>query len=282
MKTINDSINKLVTKWKLEKVKPITAVSSNSNNILRAYSALYKINVILKILVQNTYEPEVLKLFNGKGYIALLDYDPEYRGLLLPDIVPGNTLSSLFPKKDIIALEIMAHLVKKMSQINISLNENKFESISDWLQLFHVHKSKKIPKEMLTRALDISKVLLEDHQEQFLLHGDLHQDNILQCAKNALDSDSWVMIDPKGVIGSIEFEVSRFLFNPLPLLIQQSNPKKIIQRRIEQLNYIFGFQRERLADWFFVQAILSACWAERGGGQEFLNYFIEVSKYKLN
>lgn len=282
MKTIYEFINQLSLKWGLENVKPITIISSDSNCVLRAYSTLYKTNVVLKILVNNTKEPEVLKLFNGNGYVILLDYDPAYRGLLLQDIIPGNTLSTLFPTKDAVALEIMASLVKKASQIDIALHENEFETISDWLQLLGVHKSIKIPKKVLQRAQEISKILLEECQNQYLLHGDLHQDNILQCAENPLDSSSWVIIDPKGVIGPIEFEVVRFLFNPLPALIRQSNPEELIQRRIEQLTRIFGFQRQRLIDWFFVQAVLSACWAERGGGQEFLNYFIEVSKYKLN
>lgn len=278
MKTISESINYLSLKWGLSNIRPLVAMSPNSNYVARVYSTRHKTDVVLKIFIKGTKELQALKLFNGNGYVTLLEYDQEYNGLLLENITPGNTLSTLFPQEDARSFEIMVELIKKMQKTDVTNHENEFETVADWLELLHTFASKKISKDLLHKAYQLSQILLTKDQDKYLLHGDLHHENILQCADNPLDSNSWVIIDPKGVIGPIEFEVIRFIFNPLPGLLQQHNPKEIIQRRIEQINRMFGFEKQRLLDWCFVQAVLSACWAEQGGGQMFLNYFIDIAK----
>jgi streptomycin 6-kinase len=47
-----------------------------------------------------------------------------------------------------------------------------------------------------------------DDSEKFLLHGDLHHENILQAGNG-----EWKIIDPQGVVGSAVFECGRFIEN---------------------------------------------------------------------
>jgi streptomycin 6-kinase len=276
MKTIPESIAHLSQKWQLTDIRPLVKISATSNYVARAYSALYGCDVVLKILIADTKEPQALQLFNGNGYVKLLEYYQEYNGLLLENITPGNTLSTLFPHDDARSLEIMASLIKKMEHTDISGHEKEFPTVEQWMEELRTFESKRIPKDMLQKAYDLSQKLLSKKLPMHLLHGDLHHENIVQCAEDKLDRNSWVIIDPKGVLGTIEFEVIRFLMNPIPALLEQPSPKDIIERRIAQLHALFGFEKERLHDWLFVQAVLSACWAEEGGGDLF-DYFMHIA-----
>ncbi len=293
--TIPDSIAYLSKKWELGNIRPLVEMSPTSNYAARAYSAPYKTDVVLKILIHDTKEPQALKLFNGNGCVKLLEYDAEYNGLLLENIMPGNTLSTLFPHDDARALEITAALIKKMQQADFSGHLHEFDTVEDWMAFLHTFQSKKIPQQLLEKAYELSQTLLSMPYKKTLLHGDLHHENILQCSdadqRNSDLSDvffragspgytkteSWIIIDPKGVVGPVEFEVIRFMMNPIPALLQQSNHLEIIERRIEQLHKLFGFEKQRLRDWLFVQAVLSACWAEQGGGQEYCTYFLSFA-----
>lgn len=52
-----------------------------------------------------------------------------------------------------------------------------------------------MPTEYLEKARILKNQLLSISYPEVLLHGDLHQKNIL------LNNDHWLVIDPKGIIG---------------------------------------------------------------------------------
>ncbi len=268
---IPDILTSLSARWHLTNIRPLVPVQCNNNYVAVAYSAQYKTDVVVKILIANTREPEALKLFNGNGCVTLLDYDPDTRGLLLEYIKPGTTLRTLFPEHDSQAISIAAQLVQKLHTKNLMAHAHSFPTINQWLDVLHTTKSKKIPAHLLTKAQQLSATLLALKQKLYLLHGDLHHENILQRGQE------WIAIDPKGVIGPLEYEVGRFIMNPIPDLLEQSNVAAIINNRIATFSNIFGFEQHRLRDWTFVQAVLSACWTEQGGSEDFFNYFIRCA-----
>jgi streptomycin 6-kinase len=228
--------------------------------------------VVLKILLANTHEPEALRLFNGNGCVRLLDYDSEAKCLLLEYVKPGISLKTLFPDDDHTAIEITAQLIKKIHAKNLLTKAIGFNAIEQWLGLLHNFKSKKISSDLSKKAQQLSEKLLDLKQELYLLHGDLHHENILKS------DNTWIAIDPKGVVGPLEYEVGRFIMNPIPHLLQQSNAKEIIKNRIDKFSKFFDFDKQRLVDWVFVQAVLSACWTEQNGSEDFFNYFIKFAE----
>lgn len=122
---------------------------------------------------------------------------------MLESITSGNTLSSLFPHDDARALEITAALIQKIQNTDIKGHETEFPTVEQWMEELRTIESKRIPKDMLKKAYALSQKLLSKKFPLHLLHGDLHHENIVQCADNSLDLNSWIIIDPKGVIGSI-------------------------------------------------------------------------------
>jgi streptomycin 6-kinase len=92
-----------------------------------------------------------------------------------------------------------------------------------------------------------------------LLHGDLQHYNVL------LDSNrGWVAIDPKGVVGEMEYEVGAILRNPAeqPDVFVSVDT---IQSRLEILTTKLGLNYERALSWAFAQAVLSAIWDVEDG-----------------
>lgn len=268
------NIEQLITyfcdKWELSNLRSLDLPFLN-NYIAVAFSAKYNKDVVLKILLAETHEIEALQAFKGRGCVALLEYDFDKKGMILEYIQPGTTLKSLFPKNDSKAVHITAQIIRELV-IRDFPKDHVFKTVNQWLETLHSFKGKKIPEYLLKKAQQLSKELLDTNLETYLLHGDLHHENILQSAHG------WITIDPKGVIGPLEYEVGRFIMNPIPELLQQSDAKEIIKKRIDIFSDIFGFQKQRLLDWVFVQAILSACWTEQNENETFFNYFVKFAQ----
>ena len=77
-------------------------------------------------------------------------------------------------------------------------------------------------------------------------------------------------LDPKGVVGEPAYEVGALLRNPLPQLLTEPRPARVLARRVDQLAEELGFDRERIAGWGLAQAVLSAWWSfeDHGHGWE--------------
>ena len=103
-----------------------------------------------------------------------------------------------------------------------------------------------------------------------LLHGDLHHDNILQ------NGNDWLVIDPKGVIGEPEYEVTAFIRNPIPELLTHADAPNIILNRITHFAKILELSERRIIDWCFVQAVLAWIWALEDGCDA--SYFEQLTK----
>src|SRR3970282_489257 len=74
----------------------------------------------------------------------------------------------------------------------------------------------------------------------------------------------WCAVDPKGVVGELEYEVGAALRNPFdrPDLFA---PLAVVERRLEQFGLVLGIDVGRARGWCFAQAVLSAIWSIEDG-----------------
>lgn len=92
-----------------------------------------------------------------------------------------------------------------------------------------------------------------------LLHGDLHHHNVL------FDFDrGWVAIDPKGVVGEIEYEIGAALRNPYERPDLFASPATV-ERRLQLFTSKLNLDFKRALAWGFAQAVLSAIWSVEDG-----------------
>ena len=111
------------------------------------------------------------------------------------------------------------------------------------------------------RAPALFEELIASPAEPVLLHGDLHQGNIL-----AAEREPWLCIDPKGVVGEPVCGTGPLLLNELPSPLDVSAVRRVLLRRADQLAEELGFDRARLRAWGVVRMVLVAFWSVEDHG----------------
>ncbi len=269
--SISNAINVCSKNWQLSAVKQLSHEAVTQNYVAKAYSALLAKEVVLKIVWAKTNEFEALRYFRGPACVQLLDYNVEHNALLLEYIRPGTSLKQFFPDRDDFAIEVTASIIKALHQNKEIPKSHHFKTIDQWLNTLYTHTSIAIPKNLLYKAQELGVQLLQKAQPRYVLHGDLHHENILQ------KDSHWVAIDPKGVIGPLEYELGRFIMNPMPNLLNHPSVVTIIKNRVNRFSQLFEIEKRRIKDWTFVQAVLSVCWAEQDKDQSSFNYFLNFA-----
>jgi streptomycin 6-kinase len=225
-------------------------------------------SVVLKAGVPNpelNSEVEALRHYNGDGAVLLLEAIPEDGILLLERLQPGTPVLDLGDdtKATSIAAQVMRRLWKPAPP------DNHFPTLADWARGFQRLRQTfaggtgPFPGEYVERAESLYKELLVSSQPAVVLHGDLHHWNILSAQRQP-----WLAIDPKGIIGEPAYEVGAWMRNPSPFLDDFPGALKITNRRLDQFSEELGFDRKRLKDWTFTQAVLSAWWSYEDGDED--------------
>jgi streptomycin 6-kinase len=200
---------------------------------------------------------QVLEAFAGRGMVRVLEHAEG--AVLLERIAPGSLLASE-PISDNEASEVIAGVIGRMTPGSPPENT---PTIQSWGKGFARHMASGnqwIPMSLVEEAQDTFVGLCASQATTRLLHGDLHHHNIL------LDSQrGWLAIDPKGVVGELEYEVGAALRNPCQRPEIFAAPDTILKRTS-------CFARElhldaaRLLGWTFAQAVLAAIWEVEDDG----------------
>ncbi len=235
--------------------------------------------VIVKVGLSDEFpsQPEALRHFAGHGMARLLAYDEQNNIMLLESLRPGRSLRAVENDEEAIsaAVDVMRQLWRPLPS-----QHYPFPTVSAWGEGFgrirdlYAGGVGPFPSPAIfDRAERLYAELGASTAEPVLLHGDLHQDNILSAER-----EPWLAVDPKGVIGEPAYETGALLRNFWPDILSIPNPKSLMRRRIDQLTAELGFERERIYGWGFAQAVLSVLWSIEDMGKltdEGL-YFVEL------
>ena len=132
---------------------------------------------------------------------------------------------------------------------------NDYTHVSAWCSVIDTVNDARVPVNYIKKSKDLRDTLLSSIPEAYLCHGDLHLENIIQ------HNDTWLAIDPKGVIGEMAFEAAAF-----DLLTEQEFENvgnlscEIIKSRIVLLANMLNIDFYRLIAWIFLRTIISAQW----------------------
>jgi streptomycin 6-kinase len=269
------------SKLDLRDLKEVTNLTCNYvlSGFLGDNPIILKLGLDHEALIREAF---ALKRFAGYGAVKVLSEDKGI--LLLERAVPGVSLrgvcdeaihefsgsrpAAALPRgRDDEAVKISCGIMQKLHQANIPVAHN-FPHIKDWLTA--LDKDWNIPNHYLQKAKKLRDQLLEASKPDVLLHGDLHHDNILK------NGETWVVIDPKGVIGEPAYEVAAFIRNPIPELLNHVDATTIIHNRITYFAEVLTLHSGRIIDWCFVQAVLAWVWALEDGCDT--SYFEQLAK----
>ena len=225
-------------------------------------------SVVLKVIKRPGDEwlsGEILRAFDGHGVVRVHEHEPG--AVLMERLRPGNSLVEVTTDgRDEEATDILADVIKQMSvhaSANSPLNLPKScPRVHDWAKGFDRYLAsgdEQVPKSLLEAGAETYLDLCASQRRPLLLHGDLQHYNVL------FDADrGWLAIDPKGVIGELEYEIGAVLRNPNErpdLFLSRST----IERRLSQFTNRLNLDYERTLRWAFAQAVLSAVWEVEDG-----------------
>lgn len=261
-----DLVELCAARWSLEVGPPFPSLSYN-------YAAPAEgpggARLVLKLGVpvpELLSEVEALRVFGGRGAARLVDADAGSGALLLERVEPGTRLVALCEEDDEAATLAAAGVMKKLWRPVPEVHS--FPTAAGWGKgLFSLRErfgggTGPFPRRLFEEAETLFAELLASASEPVLTHGDLHHGNVL-----AGPSDTWLAIDPKGLVAEPAYEVGALLRNPLPQLLRRPDPVRVTERRIAQLSEEVGVERARVRGWGLAQAVLSECWTVEDEGR---------------
>lgn len=252
-------INYLCNHWHL---KQINSVNNMTYNYVAKAIAQSSQPVVLKISCDEktiTDEKEALKHFAGVGAIKLIDYQEQFFAMLLEQAVPGISLKALYPEQINNVIEYYLQTAIKLHRKQLPTHY-QFAHVREWLKsIDHCH-SDRMPNNLLKKAKILKDQLLRTSNQQILLHGDLHHDNVLQ------HGDEWLVIDPKGIIGEPEFEIAAFDFIHSSEIDSNKNIQQLFDERLALMNKKANYNIQRIREWVFIRLVLAAVWCIEDNG----------------
>jgi len=231
-------VQELADLWGLDALQPFSNLSYNY--VLEGYQK--ETPVVLKITLNElalSREVQCLAAFSNYGAATVLNHTND--ALLIQKAIPGKILKTYFPKGDQNAIKTSCEVMKKLHQAPLP-KEHNFPHIQDWLAL--LDQEWDIPSSYLQQARKLKTNLLAQQTDLVLLHGDLHQENVIS------NGDDWLVIDPKGVIGYPINEIWSFVEDP--------------QKDLLFIAEYFNFPFLHVVQWYYVHLVLAACWQIEG------------------
>lgn len=247
-------------RWNLTLGQPLSGLSINylTNATLPGGE-----NVVLKVGVPHPEiktEIESLLIWQGRGIVKCLDADLQLSAMLLEKITPGHMLTTLRDNKK--ETEIAAGI---MQQLAIAApSKHNLPYFAEWIeQAFARYRSTygnegPMPRDLIEATEQAFREIEVTKQQDVLLHGDLHHENILFDEQHG-----WLAIDPKGVIGDKCLEVGRYLHNQLPNEMPLLEKQRIIEERIEVMGAILNESTARIKLCALIDQVLSQTWCTK-------------------
>lgn len=202
-------------------------------------------------------EAAMLSLYDGCGAVKFLSLDENRLALLLERLKPGETLSKIFHGNEEKCVEIAIEALQKI--VRKSPENSQFIHLESWFTGFEKAANTNFPAETIEKARRFYEELSSG--EKFLIHGDFHHENILSAERG-----SFLVIDPKGVIGHIGYEISVFLNNHVWSLKDDENLGEKAHKAVLQFSRAFQIAPEILRKWAYAQCVLSAWWTFEENG----------------
>ncbi len=206
-------------------------------------------------------EARFLQMANGNGAVKLLKIDESRRAILLERLTPGKNLKEIYLGDESKAVEAAIKTLREI--IKEPPANSAFRQLEDWFDNFFEKAPKtNFPSEFTNKALEFFKELNFASKQKFLIHGDLHHENILSATR-----EPFLAIDPKGIIGDIGYEVGVFLNNHLWWLASEPDLREKLNDAVRRFSEAFEIEQPDLRKWAYAQLALSAWWTFDENGE---------------
>jgi len=252
--SIDVRLDKYMEEWRLSQLEYME--TDTVNLLFSCESAIYGACVLKMCIPGAEVATEIncLCAYNGHGYVKLHDYSLVDDVLLLERVIPGNQMWTVDDYRQ--RARLFSELVKDLA---IEWDgHGGFPTYRTWMEdiykkltdmggledaLFYLNEA--------LRAYDELKV---KYSRKCLLHGDMHQENLLLNA----DGD-YTVIDPKGVVDDPVMETARFLCNEFEDKPEETEKK--IREMVAIMSPIIGVPEKDIFKAVYIDVALGNCWS---------------------
>lgn len=171
---------------------------------------------------------------------------------MLERATPGENIKTVFCDRRERSIDAMICVLKKL--VAGARPKQYFIHLDQWTRkLEQTENYTDFPREYADRARSIfSRSNLGD---DVLLHGDLHHTNVLS------HGDTFVAIDPKGIIGNVKYDIGVLLNNHYGWIKHMPNTREQMANAVDKFAVEFDQSPPDIREWAFAQKVLSAYWS---------------------
>ena len=246
---INKRLEKYIDIWQLSN---LSFMRTNTINLLFSCKSNLHASCVLKMCIPGpevATEVNCLWTYNGRRYCKLWAYDLTDDVLLLEQVIPGCQMWAVEDYRE--RARLMGMTIKGL---HIPYNGlEKYPTYLTWMEGIRRKLTNMGGLEdvlfYLNKAIEIYIELKQRHRQSCLLHGDLHQENMLLNSNGG-----YTIIDPKGVVDDPVMETARFLMNEIPC------GENKIQEMAAILSPIIDVSVRDILNSMFVDAALGCSW----------------------
>ncbi|GAA1426739.1 aminoglycoside phosphotransferase family protein [Microlunatus lacustris] len=203
-------------------------------------------------------EAAALRLWAGRGAVALLEHDASSGTLLLQRLDASRSLLSGAPDAE--ATTVIAQLLVRLNAVPAPAGMRRLVDVAA-ATLASVPQAlarAADPDEgaLLGAAAGLLADLLSAPVGDRLLHWDLHHSNVLATP----DGRDWRAIDPKPLSGDPGFELLPALWNRWEAVLATGDVPGAVRVRFDRMTEVMGLERDRAAAWTLARVLQDACW----------------------
>ncbi|HEY0189310.1 MAG TPA: aminoglycoside phosphotransferase family protein [Cellulomonas sp.] len=208
-------------------------------------------------------EPAALRAWAGNGAVRLLRADEPHGALLLERLDERRTplhlpvQQALDVATDLVA-ELRAPAVAGLRLASDTAGRWSTELFDDWQRL-----GRPCGEPLLRSALEVCQELSVPVAEPSIVHGDLHDANIL-----GRGPDGWAAIDPKPLAGDPASEVVPLLRNRWSQIRGDDPTDASVGRRVRRFAERAGLDLDAAYRWCLVRSVDDALWFQDTGQPE--------------
>ncbi|MBZ0290350.1 MAG: phosphotransferase, partial [Anaerolineae bacterium] len=199
--------------------------------------------------------------FNGCGAVHLLRHDLNAHLLEYAD---GDDLVGMVRRGDDEgAARIIADVLNQLHAVPVDAPPG-LPRLQDWFDaLYKQAERDKDTESIYVRGAAVATKLLGEPQNERVLHGDIHHQNI-----RYREGRGWLAFDPKGLYGERTYDAANTLCNPVDMdeLVENETRLLTISGILAER---LGIDRERLRAFVYVYDCLSVSWWLQDGVTEY-------------
>ncbi len=213
--------------------------------------------LVLKVAfpdVDTEQEHLALHHWHGRAAVRMLRADPRRNAMLLERL----HATDLAERWDLEVCEIIGGLYRQIHVPAPPRLRSLGWYVERWVDpMRRLPRDAPIPHRLVEQTLSLAGDLLADAAEPVLLHGDLHDGNVLMSADG-----EWRVIDPQPKAGDPHWEPAPLLWNRWEeLAAGPGGVREGVRRRFHAAIDAAGLDEERARDWTIVRMVIDAHWS---------------------